>query len=139
VRYTELQGPRKRESLLLFTTLDLFSNERRIVTLQRNRRSHGAIIAWPNRYLYEDNMRAAGDVGVTHLLVDSGVLPKKGFPIMFHGIKGREERTIQSPSYFNIFEASIVRDYCVALTLDRERKICECGRWLVSPPFLTSM
>jgi helicase MOV-10 len=69
-------------------------------------------------------MRASGDVDVTHFLVNSGVLPKKGFPIVFHGIKGREH-TMQSPSYFNIFEASVVRDYCMALTLDPERKICE--------------
>jgi helicase MOV-10 len=72
-------------------------------------------------------MRAYGDEDVTHHLVDSGVLQKKGFPIVFHGIKGREKRTRQSPSYYNIHEASVVRDYCVALTSDRERKICECG------------
>jgi helicase MOV-10 len=72
-------------------------------------------------------MRASGDVDVTHFLVNSGVLPKKGFPIVFHGIKGREKRTKWSPSYFNIYEASIVRNYCVDLTSDTERKICECG------------
>ncbi|KAI9444108.1 P-loop containing nucleoside triphosphate hydrolase protein [Lactarius indigo] len=77
-----------------------------IVLLQRNRRSHGTIIAWPNRYLYED-----------------GVLPKKGFPVVFHSIKGRELRTRQSPSYLNVLEASIVRDYCQKLTKDHECKI----------------
>lgn len=71
-------------------------------------------------------MRAYGDPDVTQLLVDSGVLPKKGFPIVFHGIKGREKRTKQTPSYFNILEASVVRNYCVELTSDPKRKICEC-------------
>ena len=71
-------------------------------------------------------MLANGDVDVTHLLVNSGVLPKKGFPIVFHGIKGREKRTKQSPSYFNTYEAFVVRNYCVQLTSDPERKICEC-------------
>lgn len=94
-----------------------------IVALKRNRRSHGAIIAWPNRYLYEDIMRAYGDEAVTHRLVDSGVLQKKGFPIVFHGIKGLEKRTRQSPSRYNIYEASVVRNYCVALTSDPERMI----------------
>lgn len=70
-------------------------------------------------------MRAYGDVDVTHLLVDSGVLQKKGFPIVFHGIKGQEKRTRQSPSYYNVFEASVVRNYCVALTSDPERMISE--------------
>jgi helicase MOV-10 len=72
-------------------------------------------------------MRPYGDRDVTHLLVDSGVLQEKGFPIVFHGIKGREKRTKKSPSYYNINEASVVRDYCVALTSDPERRICECG------------
>ena len=71
-------------------------------------------------------MRANGDRDVTHHLVDSAVLPKKGFPIVFHGIKGREKRTKQSPSYFNIYEASVVRNYCVELTSDPERMICKC-------------
>ena len=82
-------------------------------------------------------MRAAGNVDVTHLLVESGVLPKKGFPIVFHGIKGRENRTKWSPSYFNVQEASLVRNYCVELTSDRERKTCECGAWLVFTFVLT--
>ena len=84
-------------------------------------------------------MRAAGDVNITHLLVKSGILPKKGFPIMFHGVKGSEMRTWQSPSYFNIPEASVVRDYCVALTSDPEQKICECGSRLVLSLFFTSV
>ena len=116
-------------------------NDCRIVALQRNRRSHPAIIAWSNRYLYEDTMRASGDVDITHALVESNVLPKNGFPILFYGIKGREKHSKQSPWYFNIHEASIVRNYCVALTSDRERKtrICQCGSCLVSSPFITSV
>ena len=69
-------------------------------------------------------MRASGAVGITHALVESGVLPKKGFPIVFHGIEGRENHSRQSPSYLNVHEASTIRDYCVGLTSDRERKIC---------------
>ncbi|KAH9988790.1 P-loop containing nucleoside triphosphate hydrolase protein, partial [Russula compacta] len=94
-----------------------------IVALLRNRRSHGAILAWSNRYLYEDTMRDYGIAHTTYHLVDSGVLPKKGFPIVFHGVKANEQRTKWSPSYFNILEASIVRDYCVKLIRDPERKI----------------
>ena len=93
--------------------------------LQRNRRSHGAIIAWPNRYLYEDIMRAHASPEVSRVLLQSNVLPKKGFPVVFHGIKGRERRTRHSPSYLNVPEASVVRDYCQKLTEDREHKICE--------------
>ncbi|KAF8267998.1 P-loop containing nucleoside triphosphate hydrolase protein [Lactarius quietus] len=96
---------------------------RTIVDLQRNRRSHGAIIAWPNRYLYEDIMRAHATPVVAHLFLQSEVLVKKGFPIVFHGIKGRELRGRHSPSYLNIHEASVVRDYCLRLIGDHENKI----------------
>jgi helicase MOV-10 len=70
-------------------------------------------------------MRAGASADVTHLLLDSGVLPKKRFPVMFHGIKGSERRSRHSSSYLNISEASTVRDYCQKLTTDPERKICE--------------
>jgi len=99
----------------------------RIVVLQRNWRSHGAIIAWSNRYLYADVMRDYGNAYITYHLVDSGVLPKKGFPVAFHGVKGSEQRTKRSLSYSNVLEASIVRNYCVKLIGDPERKICERG------------
>jgi helicase MOV-10 len=96
------------------------------VGLQRNRRSHGTIIAWPNRYLYEDRMHAHASLDVSHVLLESDVLPKKGFPVVIHGIRGRELRGRHSPSYLNIHEASVVRDYCQKLTQDREPKISEC-------------
>jgi helicase MOV-10 len=70
-------------------------------------------------------MRAHASPDVSHLLLQSSVLPKRGFPVVFHGLKGSERRTRYSPSYFNILEASVVRDYCQKLTQDREHKICE--------------
>ena len=69
-----------------------------------------------------------GDYGnsyITYHLVLSDVLPRKDFPVVFHGVKGSEQHETWSPPYFNIIEASIVRDYCVKLIGDRERKICK--------------
>ena len=71
-------------------------------------------------------MRDHGNAYITYHLTLSDVLPKKGFSVVFHGVKGSEQHARWSPSYFNIIEASIVRDYCVKLTGDPERKICEC-------------
>jgi helicase MOV-10 len=105
----------------------LVQTDPRIVALQRNWRSHGAIIAWSNRYLYADVMRDYGNAYITYHLVDSGALPKKGFPVAFHGIKGSEQRAKWSLSYSNVLDASIVRDYCVKLIGDPDRKICERG------------
>ena len=107
----------------------------RIVVLQRNWRSHGAIIAWSNRYLYEDVMHDYGNAYITYHLVHSAALPKKGFPIVFHTIKGSEQCTESSPSHFDVLGASIVRDYCVKLVGDPQRKICECETF-VAPPIL---
>jgi helicase MOV-10 len=70
-------------------------------------------------------MQAHAIEAVTRLFLQSDVLAKKDFPIVFHGIKGRELRGKHSPSYLNIHEASVVRDYCQRLIGDKERKICE--------------
>ncbi|KAH9000982.1 AAA domain-containing protein [Lactarius hatsudake] len=115
---------RRREQSFLITKSSLSTQARRIVELQQARRSHGAIIAWPNRYLYEDSMHAHAIPDVSHFLLQSDVLPKQGFPVVFHGIKGRELRARHSPSFLNVHEASVVRDYCQRLTQDREHKIC---------------
>lgn len=73
--------------------------------------------------MYEDIMLAHASPEVSGLLLQSDVLRKKGFPVVFHGIKGQERRTRHSPSYLNISEASVVREYCQKLTQDREHKI----------------
>ncbi|KAI0259125.1 P-loop containing nucleoside triphosphate hydrolase protein [Gloeopeniophorella convolvens] len=104
-----------------------------VVDLQRNRRSHGAIIAWPNRYLYKDIIRAHATAEISRYLLESDILPKKRFPILFHGIKGSEKRTKHSPSYYNVHEASLVRDYCQQLVSDRERKIYEEDIGVIAP------
>ena len=121
-----IHKPGKREVLFLFIAQTLiYHKERRIVALHRNYRSHANIIAWSNRYLYEDTMREYGNPYITYHLVLSDVLPKKGFPVVFHGVKGSEQHAKWSPSYFNIIEASIIRDYCLKITGDPERKVCE--------------
>ena len=84
-------------------------------------------------------MRDYGNPFITYHLVLSDVLPEKGFPVVFHGVKGSERHAEWSPSYFNVIEASIVRDYCMKLTGDSERKICECVACLASTPFFTSV
>src|SRR6267154_4895524 len=123
-----IHKPGKCELLFLFIAQPVtYDKERRIFTLHRNHRSHGNVIAWSNRYFYEDRMRDYGNSYITYHLVLSEVLPKKGFPVLFHGVKGNEQHAKWSPSYFNIIEASIVRDYCVKLLGDPERKICKNG------------
>ena len=80
-------------------------------------------------------MRDHGNAYITYHMVHSEVLPKKGFPVVFHGVRGNGERTKSSPSYFNVVEASIIRNYCVTLIEDPERKICEHASISIPPPF----
>ncbi|KAI0294856.1 hypothetical protein B0F90DRAFT_1820973 [Multifurca ochricompacta] len=73
-------------------------------------------------------MRAHAKEEIVRVLLDSSILPKKGFPLIFHGVKGEERRTKRSPSYFNIVEASIVRDYCQKLLRILSENLLKLGR-----------
>ena len=44
-------------------------------------------------------------------MVDWKYLKNKKFPLLFHGIVGKDERESNSPSYFNTYEIKIVLDY----------------------------
>jgi len=81
-------------------------------------------------------MRDYGNTYITYHLVLSDMLPKKGFPVVFHGVKASEQHAKRSPSYLNIIEASVVRDYCVKLIGDRERKICKNKAFLILPALI---
>ena len=84
-------------------------------------------------------MRDYGNSYITYHMVHSEVLPKKGFPVVFQGIRGNEERTELSSSHFNVLEASTIRNYCVKLVGDPERKICEHGPLPVLPHFPSNL
>ena len=68
-------------------------------------------------------MRDYGNTHTTYRPVHSDPLPTKGTPIIFHNVK-------------NIHEASIICTYCVKLTRDTERKICERGAFFAYTVFL---
>ncbi|KAH9959443.1 P-loop containing nucleoside triphosphate hydrolase protein [Russula dissimulans] len=110
-----------------------------IVDLRRNYRSHDAIIAFSNQSFYGNTIRDYGNAYITYHLVLSGVLPKKGFPVVFHGVDSSEEHK-ESPSLSVEFrEALTIRNYCVELTRDRLRKICGCKAILVASLLLFTL
>lgn len=94
--------------------------------LLKHFRSHPAIISYSNRCFYADELRLCGDPAITHSMLRSTVLDDLNpeFPIIFHGVGGRDEQEEGSPSYFNIGEASIVAKYCNELIDDRKVPIC---------------
>lgn len=94
-----------------------------IVKLVQNRRSHGNIIAFSNRYYYEDELRATAHQEITNSLFGSPVLQNPQFPVVFHGIFGQDQRSGRSQSYFNVGEASLVKAYCIRLVNDPLRHV----------------
>ncbi|XP_038054524.1 putative helicase MOV-10 [Patiria miniata] len=86
-------------------------NSRVLTKLLRNYRSHPAILKLPNRLFYANELEVHADVVARESLCRWEKLPKKDFPIIFHGVQGLDEREGQSPSFFNKKEIEIVVSY----------------------------
>lgn len=95
----------------------------RIIKLIKNFRSHPSILQYPNDRFYNSELQTCGDSVMVRSLENAEVLEKKGFPIIFHGVIGKDEREKSSPSFFNIDEASLVRQYCGTLIGNRKNGI----------------
>lgn len=98
----------------------------RIVKLIKNFRSHPAILQFANAQFYDSELQACGDPVLTRSLENSSELPKKGFPVIFHGIIGRDEREESSPSFFNVDEVTVVKKYCMSFVDNRKNGIRSC-------------
>jgi len=71
-----------------------------------------AIIHIPNELFYENALEVYADRFMRESCCNWEELPKKDFPIIFHGVKGVDMREGNSPSFFNPEEASMV-SYCL--------------------------
>ena len=100
-----------------------------VVKLLDNYRSHPSILDFSNRHFYKSELRARGDPVITHSLEAIDDLPKKRFPIIFHGIVGKDQREESSPSFFNPDEATIVKNYCQSLMSDRKKGISKLSSY----------
>ncbi|XP_033218430.1 helicase MOV-10-like [Belonocnema kinseyi] len=63
-----------------------------LTKLVRNYRSHDAILRIPNQLFYENELETFGGKEV-HTAENWSMLPKKQFPIIFHAIHGKEEKS----------------------------------------------
>jgi helicase MOV-10 len=88
---------------------------RLITKLVDNYRSHPAILDLPNKLFYDGELKACANELIRESLCRWEELPKKNFPIIFHGVVGQEVREGRSPSFFNPEEISVVHDYVVKL------------------------
>ncbi|KAI0693032.1 P-loop containing nucleoside triphosphate hydrolase protein [Cytidiella melzeri] len=104
-----------------------------ICKLVKNWRSHPSILKFPNDEFYRRDLVACGDPAVTHCLLRWDGMIKPNFPIIFHGIKGKDEREASSPSFFNAAEAIEVKTYIQNLLGDRRLRLTPEHIGVISP------
>ncbi|XP_074083327.1 RNA helicase Mov10l1 isoform X2 [Macrotis lagotis] len=87
-----------------------------VTKLVKNYRSHSALLSLPSKLFYYKELEFCADTEVVNSLLGWEKLPTKGFPLIFHGVRGNETREGRSPSWFNPAEAVQVMRYCCLLT-----------------------
>uniref|UniRef100_A0A8C4I7I6 RNA helicase n=1 Tax=Dicentrarchus labrax TaxID=13489 RepID=A0A8C4I7I6_DICLA len=93
-----------------------------VTKLLRNYRSHAAILKIPNELFYENELQVFADQWDREAYCNWEYLPKKGFPLIFHGVLGKDEREANSPSFFNVSEIEVLVDYLTKLMETQGKK-----------------
>ncbi|TRY89114.1 hypothetical protein DNTS_011152 [Danionella cerebrum] len=86
-------------------------NSRFVTKLLRNYRSHPAILKIPNELFYDNELQVFANQMERESFCLWEHLPKKGFPVVFHGVMGKDERESNSPSFFNVSEIEVIICY----------------------------
>ncbi|XP_063597696.1 putative helicase mov-10-B.1 [Penaeus indicus] len=108
-------------------------NRRFVTKLLKNYRSHEEILRLPNELFYQSELQACADPVYVTSLCNWEYLPKSGFPLIFHGVKGKDERQGNSPSFFNAQEVSQVMDYVQKLINTRRNKVLPKEIGIITP------
>ncbi|XP_065103211.1 putative helicase mov-10-B.1 [Paramisgurnus dabryanus] len=112
----------------LMTKNDLYQKEttgydnRYVTKLLQNYRSHPSILKVPNELFYDGELEACADEISSSQYCNWDPLPKKGFPVIFHGVLGKDDRESNSPSFFNTSEITIIIEYLEKLLLTQAKK-----------------
>ncbi|NXD43233.1 SDE3 helicase, partial [Copsychus sechellarum] len=101
-------------------------NAQFITKLLWNYRSHEAILRIPNELFYDNELKVCRSNGpdIRNVYCTWEELPKKGFPIIFHGVCGEDQREARSPSFFNTAEIEVLVHYLKKLLLSRGKGSC---------------
>lgn len=86
-------------------------DSRFVTKLLRNYRSHPAILKIPNELFYENELQVFANQMEREAFCQWEHLPRKGFPVVFHGVMGKDERESNSPSFFNVTEIEVIVNY----------------------------
>ncbi|KAG7332537.1 hypothetical protein KOW79_004371 [Hemibagrus wyckioides] len=106
----------------LYKRTDTGFNSIYVTKLLRNYRSHRAILKTPNEMFYDGELQPCADEFTTNFYCTWEHLPKQDFPLIFHGVSGKDERESNSPSFFNTSEILVVIDYLKKLLLTQGKK-----------------
>ncbi|NXG43608.1 M10L1 helicase, partial [Psilopogon haemacephalus] len=95
-----------------------------VTKLLWNYRSHEAILKIPNELFYDSELKACErtELDVRNTYCTWEELPRKGFPIIFHGVCGEDRREAKSPSFFNTAEIEVLVHYLKKLLQSGGRK-----------------
>uniref|UniRef100_A0A8C1G729 RNA helicase n=1 Tax=Cyprinus carpio TaxID=7962 RepID=A0A8C1G729_CYPCA len=93
-----------------------------VTKLLRNYRSHPAILKIPNELFYENELQVFANQMEREAFCCWEHLPKKGFPVMFHGVLGKDDREANSPSFFNVTEIEVIVSYLNKLMQTQGKK-----------------
>ncbi|XP_074024324.1 RNA helicase Mov10l1 [Numenius arquata] len=104
-----------------------------ITKLLKNYRSHSALLALPSKLFYHKELEVCADTSVVTSLLHWGKLPRKGFPLIFHGIRGSETRESHSHSWFNPSEAVQVMQYCCHLAKNENALVSVTDIGVITP------
>ncbi|XP_069346579.1 RNA helicase Mov10l1 [Eulemur rufifrons] len=104
-----------------------------VTKLVKNYRSHAALLALPSRLFYHRELEVCADPEVVTSLLGWEKLPKKGFPLIFHGVRGNEAREGRSPSWFNPVEAVQAMRYCCLLARSVSSQVSASDIGVITP------
>ncbi|XP_049627458.1 RNA helicase Mov10l1 [Suncus etruscus] len=104
-----------------------------VTKLVKNYRSHSALLALPSRLFYHRELQVCADPTVVTALLGWEKLPRKGFPLVFHGVRGTEAREGKSPSWFNAAEAVQVMRYCCLLVKGLSSQVSSSKIGIITP------
>ncbi|XP_020501549.1 RNA helicase Mov10l1 [Labrus bergylta] len=99
----------------LYSRHDWGYNPNLVTKLIYNYRSHQALLTLPSKLFYQGELVVKAPRVVVDALCQWKTLPNKGFPLLFHGVRGTEMREGNNPSWFNPVEAVQVMLYCCQL------------------------
>ncbi|XP_051562486.1 putative helicase mov-10-B.1 isoform X2 [Myxocyprinus asiaticus] len=97
-------------------------DSRFVTKLLRNYRSHPAILKIPNELFYDNELQVFANQMEREEFCHWEHLPKKGFPVLFHGVIGKDEREANSPSFFNVTEIVVIVSYLNKLMQTQGKK-----------------